>query len=187
MGKGFFDARPIRREAEISEDGRYRYLLIREWGDGPLVIFAMLNPSTADAEKDDPTIRRCMRFAHTWGFSGIIVVNLFGFRATSPKALLKADDPVGEGNHYAWIRTIELARAREQPVNHKPDLVCAWGTNGSYMNQDEEVLGWAELEDARTLCLGRTKDNHPRHPLGVPTARKLVPYDWPIYHFFRKR
>jgi hypothetical protein len=76
------------REAEISEDGKYRYALMRMWDDKPLMMFCMLNPSTADATKDDPTIRRCIGFAKDRGYGGIYVVNLMAYRATDPAECL---------------------------------------------------------------------------------------------------
>ncbi len=85
----------VTKEAVISDCGRYRYRLTRRWGDGPLLSFIMLNPSTADAEVDDPTIRRCMGFARRDGYGGIVVGNLYAFRTTKPKALFAADNPLG--------------------------------------------------------------------------------------------
>src|SRR4028119_2392792 len=77
----------------------YRYALWRTWDAArPPVAFVLLNPSTADARRDDPTIRRCANFARTWGFGGLEVVNLFAFRATHPTDLKCAADPVGPQN-----------------------------------------------------------------------------------------
>ena len=80
----------MKRSAEISECGKYRWWLRRRWADGPVVCFVMLNPSTADAEQDDPTIRRCIGFAQAWGCGALEVRNLFPFRATNPADMLKA-------------------------------------------------------------------------------------------------
>src|SRR5580765_5070589 len=105
--------------ATISPDGKYRYLLSREYEDGMFgtVLFVMLNPSTADATKDDATIRRCVGFTKRWGYSTLEVVNLFAFRATHPRDLWKADDPVGPDNDV----TISDAVRRAQLI------VAAWG------------------------------------------------------------
>src|SRR5262245_19133112 len=95
------------KEALISPCGLYRYWLTRTW-DNSLrrVCWVMLNPSTADAEQDDPTIRRCVGFARSWGAGGIIVVNLFAFRASDPKALLRAADPVGPDNDGHILKSV---------------------------------------------------------------------------------
>src|SRR5438045_3510538 len=88
----------LRRAAAISACGRYRWWLRRSWhqgGNGRVLCFIMLNPSTADARTDDPTIRRCMGFARSWGFSTLDVRNLFAWRATEPTELLRTDDPIG--------------------------------------------------------------------------------------------
>lgn len=177
--------------ADISPDGRYRYLLWREWrgsnhqhwrwiggakdgaghdlGEPKACLFVMLNPSTADGESDDPTIRRCVGFARAWGYDRLEVVNLFAFRATSPRVLLAmndADEPYGVRNQQA----IEEA-AREAGT-----IVCAWGNHGAHLDQHETVLGW--LEDCGTplMSLGITDAGHPRHPLYVPAATRPVPF-----------
>lgn len=104
--------------AELSECGTYRYQLWRIWNDKlPKVLFIMLNPSTADATKDDPTIRRCISFAKSWGYGSLYVGNLFAYRSTSPKGLLEIADPFGEWNNYHL-----------NEMENKCDLiVCAWG------------------------------------------------------------
>ena len=95
------------RCAEIDPTGAYRYTLERTWDGGlPCIGWIMLNPSTADATQDDPTIRRCIRFSQSWGYGSLIVVNLFAHRATSPKDLFQAESPVGPNNdryiRYTW-------------------------------------------------------------------------------------
>src|SRR4051812_26865304 len=111
---------PLEQNAVISACGRYRYLLTRQVGPGPrAATFIMLNPSTADATKDDPTIRRCIGFARQWGCGRLSVLNLFAFRATDPAAMKRADDPVGPENKD-WFERI-LTDAGEGRV------VCGWG------------------------------------------------------------
>ena len=94
----------IRKTADISDCGAYRYRLTREWSDKPLLPFVMLNPSDANAEIDDPTIRRCMGFARAWGYGGIVVGNLYAFRTPYPETLWKAPDPYGPLNDAALIK-----------------------------------------------------------------------------------
>ncbi len=190
--------------ARISKDGRYRYRLWREWrlwpepaawrwledeagkpvldGAGaPLgrpksVLFVMLNPSTADGDQDDPTIRRCVGFARAWGYDRVEVVNLFAYRATDPDALLALnhdDDPVGPDNG-STIR--DLIRSRGEFFGSGVDkVVCAWGNLGGYLGQDETVLGW--LGDAPRFALKLSKDGHPGHPLYLPASSLLIPFD----------
>jgi hypothetical protein len=162
------DLPPSTRSAVISTDGLYRYHLSRKVGDGALAAtFIMLNPSTADAEVDDPTVRKVTEFARRWGCGELHVVNLFAFRATNPAALRDAADPVGPENRE-WVR-----RAVEQASDAL--IVCAWGTHGASLGQDEILLSWiAGL--CRPVCLGLTRDGHPRHPLYVPYTAILLPF-----------
>lgn len=141
--------------AILSVDGRYRYTLTREWDDSlSKLVFVMLNPSTADAELDDPTIRRCIGFAKREGFGGLRVVNLYAYRATDPRELKRCIDPVGPDNDM--YLTMVFADA--------PVVVAAWGVNAdSYrVRQVRKMLG-----DTPILCLGATKAGHPQHPLYI--------------------
>jgi hypothetical protein len=143
----------VNRDALLSADGRYRYQLMRSWGDGPWLTFVMLNPSTADALVDDPTIRRCIAFAEAWGYGGLIVVNLFALRATDPRELLTAVDPVGHENDW------HIADAVEQT-----DLVvAAWGASIPRQHGKRPAAVRELLGDAHHL--GLTAAGHPRHPL----------------------
>lgn len=156
------------KAAELSPDERYRYTLTREWGPGPLALFVMLNPSTADAEFDDPTIRRCIGFARSWKLSGVIVVNLFALRATSPRALTEALDPYGPRNDVWIARMLRHRRVYE--------VVAAWGAHKLAAERAAQI----ELLRRRSLsCLGTTKSGAPRHPLYVRADQKPVPYVWP--------
>lgn len=135
---------------------RYRYRLWRRWDllKAP-AIFLMLNPSTADEEVLDPTLRRCVGFARSWGFGGIEILNLFALRSTDPEALYSAADPIGPDND----RTIRgLASIADQ-------VVVAWGTHGAFMNRAQHVLGILRETECHVVCLGQTKDGHPKHPL----------------------
>ena len=138
--------------AVFSRCGRYRYVLRREWDlTRPVVLFIGLNPSTADAQRDDPTIRRCIGFAHDLGYGSVIVANLFAFRATKPADLRRAGDPVGPRNNW-WLGRLR----REARLT-----VAAWGVHGKLRSRDEEFLA----EGGELYCLGRTKGGCPRHPL----------------------
>lgn len=136
-------------------DGRYRYLLWRRWAEADSLLFVMLNPSTADAERDDPTIRRCIGFARAWGFGGVEVVNLFAWRATLPRQLAAAKDPVGRHNDAAILEAVARSRA----------VIAAWGVHGALRGRDAQVARL--LAATRLRCLGVTRDGAPRHPLYV--------------------
>jgi hypothetical protein len=152
--------------AVISECGLYRYRLTRTWDPAVQALgFVMLNPSTADAEIDDPTIRRCVGFARDWGFGGIAVANLYAFRATKPADLWLAADPVGPENdeHLAALFTTPSVGM----------VVAAWGANA----RPDRVAHVASLPGAITLhALGLTKDGAPRHPLYMPKTAQPQPW-----------
>jgi hypothetical protein len=160
--------RDLEQNAVISACGRYRYLLTRQVGPGPrTATFIMLNPSTADATSDDPTIRRCIGFASRWGCGRLAVLNLFAVRATHPADMKRADDPVGPENWDWFDRTIAGG----------PDdlVVCAWGVHGEHMDQDRTVLGWLRSYGIKPLALGITQEGHPRHPLYLSYGAQLIP------------
>lgn len=150
------------RHAILSPDGTYRYRLTRRWGLGPGVLFVMLNPSTADAERDDPTIRRCFRFARDWGYDGLTVCNLFAYRVTDPKRLPADDSAVGPSNN-TWL-TREAASA---------DLtIAAWGAHPAARRRSAVVMNLL----GPLHVLGLTKRGDPRHPLYMPLASQPMPW-----------
>lgn len=157
-------------KALISEDGKYRVLLQRKWAEGILLPFVMLNPSTADAVQDDPTIRRCQGFAKREGFTGIVVTNLFSYRTTAPKKLWEVEDPEGPSNQKILEGMINMAVQINCPI------VCAWGANKTG-GRAIAFRDMALMEGARLVCLGKTKAGHPRHPLYTPNGAKLM--SWP--------
>ena len=138
--------------AELSPCRRYRYALWRTWDDAlPRVMFIGLNPSTADETVDDPTLRRTMDFARRWGYGGVGNGNLFAYRATDPKAMMAADDPVGPDNDN-WLR--RLARGADL-------VVAAWGNDGGFLARSAVVR--AMLPDLH--CLKINASGEPAHPL----------------------
>ncbi len=153
----------MKRSAIISNCKLYRYYLERIWNTKKAsVMFIMLNPSTADGTNDDPTIRRCIKFAAGWGYGGLIVTNLFAYRTTNPKKLLLVDDPIGpKNNEY-----IELGH------NEAITTIAAWGTKGQILNRNKEVI--EQLADLD--CIGITQNNHPNHPLYMKADSKLFMY-----------
>jgi hypothetical protein len=157
----------VTRGAAISETGTYRYWLTRSWSNAVPATFIMLNPSTADAFKDDRTIVRCVDFARAWGYGGIRVVNLYAYRATDPHELSQALDPIGPENDRHLRFAARLAR-----LCHAP-LIAAWGCHAQ-PSRVEEVMSFPNMN--RLVALGITKDGHPRHPLYLHHDSKLQPW-----------
>jgi hypothetical protein len=150
--------------AEVSPCGRYRYRLDRRWADGPTMGFIMLNPSTADAEQDDPTIRHCIGFAKREGCGALRVVNIFPYRATKPADLWLQPSPVRCGGPEGEI---ELERA----VRESSIIIAAWGADARGGDHWITMRHWHSL-----FCLGKTKDGSPRHPLYVRADAPFIPY-----------
>ena len=169
--------------AVFSDCQNYRYRLWREicpFGANQ-ALFIMLNPSTADAEMDDPTIRRCVNFARDWDCALMWVVNLFALRSTDPNALKKATDPVGPENRRHIQNLASTVRDSHQLNNGGEGfVVCAWGTQGTLLDQDKAVLGWLDELGVQPTCLRTTKDGHPSHPLYLPKDLKPIPFTSPI-------
>ena len=157
----------MHRTAKLSSCGCYRYRLGRRWAGGlpGTVAFVMLNPSTADAEVDDPTIRRCIGFAQREGLEAIDVVNLYAYRATKPRRVAEASaagrDVVGPENRWHLLHAMSNATL----------VVFAWGGSvtqvPSWQRQVNAAFATATELGVRPLCLGRTQGGQPRHPLYV--------------------
>jgi hypothetical protein len=178
LSEYLFDCRNsdrIERSAEVSECGRYRWWLRRSWSlwnaDGThrigkgVVSFIMLNPSTADALQDDPTIRRCIGFAKSWGFNTLSVRNLFPWRATDPKELFRAETVTG--GHRG---DVELTTALTADL-----VVAAWGANVPFKRDAEAIEMFVTSAPMVPIyCLGTTKNGSPRHPLYVKADQQPV-------------
>ena len=152
--------------AEFSECGSYRYKLWRLWEpDRPRVMFVMLNPSTATDTEDDPTIRRCIGFARSWGYGGLYVGNLFAYRTPSPKELKLASCPIGSRNGPALL---EMAAQSEM-------IVAAWGSHGS--SWESRVHEVYRLLPQPLHCLKQLDSGQPAHPLYQPKDLKPLPLE----------
>lgn len=158
------------KSAILSPCETYRYHLTRDWsgkGQSPRVCFIMLNPSTADGNLDDPTIRRCMGFARDWGFQRLEVVNLFAFRTAFPTelAVLFNRDPVAPvgPDNDDWIR--DRVRGAELTV-------AAWGGHWVGEKRGAEVREALRAAGTDLKCLARTKYGSPKHPLYMPTTSR---------------
>jgi hypothetical protein len=152
--------------AVFSPDRKYRYQLTRSIGPYmQSVNFIMLNPSTADETKDDPSIRRCIGFARSWGFGRLIVTNLFAIRATDPKQMLSEPEPIGQDNSEWLVKS----------ANRSALVVCAWGAHGAHRDRGMEVQRFL-LPRHNLHMLRLTAQGEPAHPLYLPG--KLEPRLW---------
>jgi len=160
------------RAAEFSKNRTYRYWLSREWAPSQgRVLWILLNPSTADAERDDPTMRRCHRFSADWGYGAMIVLNLWAYRSPYPKRLVGVKDPVGPQNDYWfgwWAERMDLC-------------LVGWGASFEPLARARwnKVLGILELHNQAVdpLCLGRTRSGAPQHPLFVNGRTRPAPWE----------
>jgi hypothetical protein len=153
----------MERNALISPDGVYRYWLSRRWDNkpAPLLAWVMLNPSTADATVDDPTIRRVMYFSKREGYAGCLVLNLFALRTPDSSRLRKHPEPIGPRNN----------RYLQELAEQCDPIVCAWGSKAP-LDRAMEVLR-VQLKDVVTICLGTTSKHSPRHPLYLPNSAEF--------------
>lgn len=149
----------------IFSDGRaYRYTLWRKWRDGnSFVQFIGLNPSTADEYKDDHTIRKCVKFAKSWGFDALCMTNLFAYRATKPEVMMEHPFPIGWDNDR-WIRSI----AEDSTM-----IIAAWSQHGDFRGRSAAICQL--LSDFNIHCLKFT-GGEPHHPLYLPDNTK--PFLW---------
>lgn len=149
----------------------YRYSLRRDIGGpaGP-VLFVLLNPSTADETQDDPTIRRCIGFATSWGASVLYIANLFALRSTDPKVMRRHPSPVGPENAVAILMLASEVH-RDAGI-----IVAGWGAHGSYMDRSSATAD--VLRAMVTLHhLGLTKHGEPRHPLYLRSDTPLTEWE----------
>ena len=131
----------------------------------------MLNPSVADATRNDPTIRKCIGFARRWQCDALQVLNLFAIRATLPRDMKRAADPVGREN-LNWFTQALTHRTPETNL-----AICAWGVHGTHHHQNQTIIDWLHAHDILPYTLGLTREGHPRHPLYVPYTTRLVVYE----------
>lgn len=155
----------------LGEEPLYRFRLWRTWdGSKPIALFCMLNPSTATHLKLDPTLTRCKGFALAWGMGGFEVINLFAFRATKPKDMKAARDPIGPGND-----DLTIARARIV-TEAGGTLICGWGQHGLMMERGPDFRMKLRARQIRAHYLRMGAKNCPWHPLYLPAD--LKPTEW---------
>lgn len=154
--------------AVFSKDKIYRYYLSRKTGlpGAKKLIWLMLNPSTADAFKMDPTVTRCFNRTRWRCVNEMIILNLFAMRSPYPQDLYHIDDPIGPLNDQIITQTLE-----ENDI----ELVCAWGSHKIAAERARELGN--RFKHIPTYCLGTTKDGSPVHPLHIAYAQNLIPFD----------
>lgn len=160
-------ADPAASGAMFDAARRYRYRLWRRWSDGPLIVWMMLNPSTADERDPDPTLTRCRNFSAQWGFGSLEIVNVYAFRSAHPKDLWTIDDPVGPLND----KIIENAFRRADK------LMLGWGNNAK-SHDVARVCAIMNRVGIEPFCLKITEQGQPWHPLYL--AADTEPIVWPI-------
>lgn len=158
-----------RSVAVFSDCERYRYVLTRVWDDeGQKALFVMLNPSTADEFKNDPTVERCERRARALGFGAFRVVNIFAFRATDPKVMRAEPEPIGPKNDAAILQS-----ARDWADT----IVCAWGNHGDHMGRGEAVATLLRSTGRPLTHLGLTATGQPKHPLYISYSQGPIRWE----------
>ena len=153
--------------AVFSPDRKYRYVLRRRVGFGDRsVLVVMLNPSIADEERDDATVKRVIGFAVAYGFSWLTVCNAFGFCSTEPENLYRVDDPVGPDNDSTIVR--EATRAER--------VIVGWGNEGVFQDRDKAVMKLLRDAGKPAYCWKITNTGQPSHPLYLPKTTELMIY-----------
>jgi len=154
--------------AILSEDRIYRYLLTRKLSfEKSICLFIMLNPSTADETKNDPTVTRCIGFAKHWGFGRLEVCNIFAYRATNPKELYDLEYPsqvIGPDNDIHLRHAIERADR----------VVCAWGNHGVLFNRGIFLREAITLQNRTQMVFKITQKGQPIHPLYQKADAELI-------------
>jgi hypothetical protein len=156
----------MKNDCIFSPDRKYRYVLRHRWEDllpEKACMWIGLNPSTADENQLDPTLRRIKGYSHSWAYNCFYMCNLFAFRATLPKDMKREPYPIGCLNDQEIVRCAE-----------KCDLIVAcWGADGKFKDRAEYVISMLKDESKQIFCIGKTKDGFPKHPLYVSKQVKL--------------
>lgn len=166
-----------RSDAALSPCRHYRWSLQRQWQPRlPPLVFIGLNPSRADAERDDPTLRRIVGFARQWGFGSVTLLNLFARISPSPALLKRAADPVGPDNDR-WLQEVLTVQANHAARGRRAAIWLGWGNQGVWRYRDRQVLELVRQGLAteprlanQLLSLGLTAQGQPRHPLYAAAA-----------------
>lgn len=153
------------RDAVFSPCRTWRYRLSQIWDDGTAPLFwLMLNPSTADEFKNDPTVERCERRARMWGYGGSVVYNIFAYRATDPADMRASVDPIGPENDK-WIE--DLAKQ-----SREIEVIAGWGEHGAHLERGKAVMDMFKAQNGRIHALKINASGHPAHPLYIAYKQK---------------
>lgn len=169
---------PMEMGATFSPCERYRYRLHRILDRSlPVMVWVMLNPSTADYTKDDPTIRKCQGFARRREHGGVIILNIFAWRSTDPKVLPRIHDPIGPENDAHIDAVMREIAPTAECVLSRGTVVAAWGADPAARFRGGEVVERIRRTHQRVWFLGLTADGSPKHPLYLPyeTPFELLP------------
>ena len=164
----------MRNDCIFSPDRRHRYTLIHRWDEllgapveeGRGIAWIALNPSTADENQLDPTLRRIRDFSISWGYDFFVMLNVFAWRDTAPSAMKASIDPVGPENDR-WIKHWSDRVDR---------VVAAWGEHGAFLDRHRQVV--TLLDPRKTVCLARNASGQPKHPLYVARKTAPLPFTW---------
>lgn len=156
--------------AVYSDCERYRYSLTRIWDQaGGRLNFVMLNPSKATEVQNDPTVERCERRARALGYGSFAVTNIFAWRETDPKAMRRAENPIGPDNDAVILERAAWAQT----------VIAAWGAHGEHQDRGPQVAELLAQAGMPLFHLGLSQKGHPRHPLYLPYAQLPEPWDRP--------
>lgn len=165
----------VARDAVIESD--YRYCLTRSWDmQRPILVVTMLNPSTADANKDDPTLKRLIHFASSWGYGALHIINLYAWRSPSPNDMFAAPNRIGPRNEFYWDEACTIAK------KNGGQLLVAWGNDGNYEGQAKKFANIATGKyQLDLICMGQTLSGSPKHPMArgrgrVSNDQKPIPW-----------
>jgi hypothetical protein len=169
------------RDCVFSDCRTWRYSLKIIWEPSSYVLpVIMLNPSTADEVKNDPTVELVQRRATRHRYGGIEVLNLFAYRATFPKDMKASADPIGPENDRIIMARLEAIRTHSRladiPIEKLPVMV-GWGNDGDFMGRSDTVVAMLKETGVRAVCLQYTKSGQPVHPLRQPNVAPFLP--WP--------
>ena len=151
----------MRRSAIISPCTRYRYWLEREWDRRkPVLSVCMLNPSSADDKREDPTLLALIHFATLWGYGGLAIVNLYAWRSPTPALMKTKPERMGPNN------ALHRREAMLMGAIHSGSMLVAWGNDGNWEGEAEQFAAWAtEQIGVDLVCLGTTLSGAPKHPM----------------------